>query len=75
MNGKTKVKKPRIPRPKIKRCKENENMGLRGTFSDIEFKAAMKSLKNGKAAGIDDMRPEQIRHFRTMIKKMVIRSF
>lgn len=68
MNGKIKVKKPRMPKPKIKRRKENENMGLLGTFLDIELEAAIKTLKNGKAAGIDDMSPEQIQD-----KNMAIR--
>jgi len=48
INGKTKVKKPRMPKPKIKRRKENENIGFRGTFLVIELEAAIKMLKNGK---------------------------
>ncbi|KAL4084333.1 hypothetical protein QTP88_028157 [Uroleucon formosanum] len=39
-----------MPKPKIKRRKENENMGLGGTFLDIKLEAAIKTLKNGKAA-------------------------
>jgi len=57
-----------MPKPKIKRRKENENMGLLGTFLDIELEAAIKTLKNGKAAGIDEMCPEQIQD-----KNMAIR--
>jgi len=48
-----------MPKPKIKRRKENENIGLRGTFLDIELEAAIKTLKNGKATGIDDMCPNK----------------
>lgn len=48
MNGKTKVKKPTLPKSKIKRCKENESTILGGTFSDLESEVAMKSLKTEK---------------------------
>lgn len=51
MNGKNRSKKPRIPKPKIVRCKENENVEVGGIFSDMELEAAIKTLKNGKAAG------------------------
>ncbi|KAL4092417.1 hypothetical protein QTP88_026918 [Uroleucon formosanum] len=69
------VKKLRLPKPKIKRRKENENMGLGGTFLDIELEAAIKTLKNGKAAGRDDMCTEQIRHFGNRTKRWLLDLF
>jgi hypothetical protein len=64
-----------MPKPKINRRKENENMGLGGTFLDIELEAVIKLLKNGKAAGIDDMRLEQIRHFEYRTKSWLLDLF
>lgn len=49
MNGKHRINKPRMPKPKIVRCEGNKT---------AELKVAMKTLKNEKAAGIDDMYSE-----------------
>lgn len=64
-----------MPKPKIKRCKDVRKTKTWSQEVPSQNQAAIKSLQNEKVAGIDEMRPEQIRHFGTMTKKMVIKSF
>jgi len=75
MNGKSQINKPRLPKSNIVRYKESEIMELRCIFSDMVLEAAIKTLRNGKAADMDDICSEKIRHFGIIIKKMVIKPF
>ena len=53
-------------------------MGTRsqhGQFTDEELQAAIDCLKNGKAAGLDDIRTEQIKHLGPTARKWLLSLF
>lgn len=60
LNGKT---TNRISKTKLERDMENENNFLGDNFTVDEVYEAISQMKNNKAAGIDDLRTEQIKHF------------
>jgi len=63
MNGKNKVTKPSPCKPRIIRTENNETHELGNTILFMELEDAIKTLKNGKAAGLDNMFSQQIKHF------------
>jgi len=60
MNGKPRRK---IKRDKIIRDKNNESHIFHHDFQINKFIASLKEMKNGKAAGYDEITIEQIKHF------------
>lgn len=59
--------------PKIKREPENEENMLESPFVIGEYLSAVNLfMKNGKAAGLDDIRTEQIKHFGPVTNKWVL---
>ena len=59
LNGKTQYKLQQKEHPPWNQSDEESNW----TFTLKELQTAINSLKNGKAAGLDDIRTEQIKHF------------
>ncbi|KAL1448195.1 hypothetical protein WDU94_012261, partial [Cyamophila willieti] len=60
INGKTASKPQKI---KIKRQPEQENNFLEDAFNVDELNKAIDMMKNNKAAGLDDIRTEQLKNF------------
>lgn len=60
LNGKTTTKKKKM---KIIRDLESENDMMKKPFTLAELNLAIKAMKTNKAAGVDDLRTEQIRNF------------
>lgn len=60
LNGKTTTKKKKM---KIIRDLESENDMMKQPFTLAELNLAIKAMKTNKAAGVDDLRTEQIRNF------------
>jgi len=63
MNGKNKMTKPRPCKPRIIRTENNETHELGNPILFTELGDAIETLKNEKAAGLDNMFSEQIKHF------------
>ena len=59
LNGKPIVKPSRLRIPRVQ--KENDNFSA--PFTVAELNSGIAEMQNGKAAGIDDMCTEQIKHF------------
>lgn len=55
--------KPRPCKPRIIRTENNEWHELGNQILFTELDDAIETLKNGKAAGLDNMFSEQIKHF------------
>lgn len=68
-NGKT---KRRSKRTNLNRCAE-ENDYLACPFTIEELEAAMHCMKDNKAAGLDDIRVEQIKRFGPDTKKWILK--
>lgn len=77
INGKCNKNKhnKKSPKPTVKRLINEENSVLGDTFLYEELEAAMKSLKNGKSAGLDNMYTEQIQHFGPAAKQWLLKLF
>jgi len=60
MNGKTKRVEKTSKR--LKRTAEENNM-FASLLETSEIETAIRELKNKKAAGVDELRTEQIKHF------------
>lgn len=69
INGKTDTK-PRAC--KIHRNLEGEALTINAPFTIKDLNEAIHSLKNGKAAGVDDMCVEQIKHFGDKTKRWIL---
>lgn len=63
-----------ISRPRIQRIPCEENL-LGAPFQVEDFEAALKNMKNGKAAGLDDLCIEQIKHFGEKTKLWLVNMF
>ena len=70
LNGKPphKTRHRRVTR----RCGDTESTWQ---FTDEELHAAIDCLKNGKAAGLDDIRTEQIKHLGPTARKWLLSLF
>lgn len=69
INGKTETRH-RVG--KITRNLENEKLLISTPFTTKDLNIAINSLKNGKAAGIDDMCVEQIKHFGEKTRQWIL---
>lgn len=67
-NGKTQ----KHQKTKLNRTPENGNNLLGRPFTLKELNEAINSMKNGKAAGIDDLCTEQIKHFGKETKEWIL---
>jgi len=72
MNGKTKRVEKTSKR--LKRTAEENNM-FANLLKTSEIKTAIRELKNKKAAGVDELRTEQIKHFGAQTIKWITQLF
>lgn len=71
-NGKT---EKRIKTERLQRDHATETNSLVGPFTVKEFNNAVNTMKNGKAAGEDDICTEQIKHFGSATKNWLLTLF
>lgn len=71
INGKCNNNKhnKKSPKPRVKRLIDEEITELGDPFLYEELEIAMKSLKNGKSAGLDNIYTEQIQHLGPIAKQ------
>lgn len=72
MNGKP-IYKHKVPR--YQRVIQEESNDLTIPFSMAELEKAIGQTKNGKSAGLDDIRTEQIKHFGSKTKEWLLKLF
>ena len=72
LNGKTNTKKSK---EKLTRDHENEKENLKEPFTAEELTEAIKNLKPNKAAGMDDLRAEQLKHFGPRALQWLLKLF
>ena len=71
LNGKTQNKPQQRDHPPWNKSNDESTW----TFTQRELQAAINTLKNGKAAGLDDIRTEQIKHFGEVAQLWLLHLF
>jgi len=75
VNGKNKLPKSRPCKPRVIRTENKETHERGSTILFTELEDVIDNLNNGKAAGLDDMFLEQIKHFGRTTKIWLLNLF
>ena len=75
LNGKSNATMPKQSKPRLKRPNEENNPGLTNPFTSQELENGIKALKQGKTAGLDNIRAEQITQFGSTTRKWLLRFY
>ena len=75
LNGKSNAATVKQSKHRLRKPVKDLNPGLTNPFSPQELERGIKSMKQGKAAGLDDIRTEQIKHFGPVTREWLLRFY